>query len=143
MRSLTEGMNDADGSQTLNRIVDLVKILGAAIRKMMEAIRCLDGRFTALFEAEDQINPLMKMFTDVWTLQGLSVFCNEDMRVALGPFWQLYVIDGFSTTLLAAKVVFVHVGKELRKVEEFRRQLTHITAILLRCRDPRLLDRVE
>jgi hypothetical protein len=59
MRGLAERVDNADGSEAFDRIVNLIKILCTAVRQMMEAIRSFNGCFAALLETKHQIDPLV------------------------------------------------------------------------------------
>lgn len=141
--SLAKIVNDTNCSNPLNRINNVVKVLGTMVGKMMEDVDAFDSSFSALFAAEDKIDPLMQVFAHVRTLQSFSVLGDENSGISFGPWWQLDSIDTPTITLSHPKIIAIVVGQKLWKVEELWDQLSNVSHVVLGGRLPRLLDGVE
>ena len=84
VRSLTERVNDADSSEPLNWVLNIIQIFGAAVRQMLKDVGRLDGGLASLLETENKINPLMQVLAHIRAFQSLAVLCNKDMWITLG-----------------------------------------------------------
>lgn len=141
--SLAEVVDYADCGETLHRVDDVVEVFGAVVGEVVEDVDALDSGFSSLLAPEDEIDPLVEMFTHVWTLKSLSVLGYENLWVSFGPWRKLDGVDATAISLSHAEIVPVAVGEEFREVEEFWDQFSNIAHIVLRCRLPGLLDGVE
>jgi hypothetical protein len=82
---LAKIMNDANCGKTFNWIDYVVQIFGTMIRQVMEHVDTLDGRLSALLGSKNEIDPLVKMATDIRALESLSVLSYEDLGISFRP----------------------------------------------------------
>ena len=87
VRRLSEVVDDTDCCESLDGIFDVVEVFSAVVREMVENVYAFDCGFSALLTAEDEVDPLVKMSTDIWGLQSLSVLRDEDLGISFGPWW--------------------------------------------------------
>ena len=72
MRRLPKVMNDPNRSQPLYRIVNIVDILGALVRQVMEDIDCFNGGIAFLLAPEYQIDPVVQVLRHVGALEAFA-----------------------------------------------------------------------
>jgi hypothetical protein len=107
---LSEIVNDTSGDGPFLRIRNVVQVLRAAIRQVMEHVEILDRSLAPLLVPKHQIDPVVQVLADIWALQRLSVLGDENLRVTLGPRWQDDVVDPCTRGLQGTKVIAVDVG---------------------------------
>lgn len=83
--NLAEIVNEADGGVLLERVGDAVDVDVALVKEMMKDVDCLEGRMTLLFEAENEVDPLVQMSGNEVAFQSFAMSPNEFSRIALGP----------------------------------------------------------
>lgn len=64
-RNLTKVVDEADNSPTFDRVINGVDVHIAFVEEMVEYVGCLNSGLSALFVAEDQVDPVMKIGRDV------------------------------------------------------------------------------
>jgi hypothetical protein len=106
----------------------------------MEHVSGFECCLATLFISKDQINPFLKMLADIRALKGFSVFSNKNMWVSLCPRRKNNIVDGLTTALLLAKIVAIDVLQKFGQTEKLWCQLTNISHVLFRSRQPGLLN---
>jgi hypothetical protein len=109
----------------------------------MKDINTLNGRLSPLLAAKNEIDPLVKMATDVRTFKGISVLGYEDLGISFGPRRQLDIINASAITLSHSEIVSIAVSEKLWKVEKFRNEFSNVRHVVPRRRLPSFLDRIE
>ena len=58
-RRLTKVVDNANCSEALNGVFDVIKVFCPMVREVMEYIGCFDGSLASLFEPKDEVDPTM------------------------------------------------------------------------------------
>ena len=90
---MSEVVDKTDGGVLLERIGDAVDVDVAFVEEVVEDVDGLEGGLALLFEAEDEVDPLVEMRRDEVALQRLAVSADELARIALGPRRQQNVVQ--------------------------------------------------
>ena len=83
--NLAEVVDKADGGVFLERVGDAVDVDVALVKEMMKDVDRFEGRLALLFEAENEIDPLVQMSGDEVAFQGFAMSSNKFSRIAFGP----------------------------------------------------------
>mmetsp|Transcript_27294 Transcript_27294/g.59731 ORF Transcript_27294/g.59731 Transcript_27294/m.59731 type:complete len:219 (-) Transcript_27294:9802-10458(-) len=128
-RSLTKVLDLSNDGFSLDRVFDGIEINSALICDMNESIESCDGLPPPLFEAKNQVCPLMKTPAHILTFKCLTINPDETTGVAFRPLRQSDVMNclsGLSST--EVKVVVVH--QELGEIKELGDELSNILQVL-------------
>lgn len=102
----------------------------ALIEERVEHVDCLDGRRSLLFEAKDEVNPLVQVLGYVIALEGGPMHSDKLAGVVLGPGRQKDVTERY-TALFHAQIELVVVCQDFRQVEEFGYQFLDVGHVVL------------
>ena len=91
--NLAKVVDETDGGVLLERIGDAVDVDVAFVEEVVKDVDGLEGGLALLFEAEDEVDPLVEMRRDEVALQRLAVSADELARIAFGPRRQENVVQ--------------------------------------------------
>mmetsp|Transcript_44910 Transcript_44910/g.72132 ORF Transcript_44910/g.72132 Transcript_44910/m.72132 type:complete len:272 (-) Transcript_44910:1091-1906(-) len=117
VRRLAEIVDLRDDGHLVDRVRDGVDVNGVLVGEVVEHVLRLDGRLPLLLEAEDEVDPVVEVLTDVLALEGLSHDPDEAAGVVVGPRRQLHVVH-LLLPLRHAEVESVGVLEKVREVVE-------------------------
>ena len=136
---LAEIVDESNDGVLLQRIFDTINVHVDFVEKRMEEVGGFDGRWTLLFIAEDEIDPLVQVLRDVVALQCGTMKPDEFPGIILSPGRKYNIVQGHSA-LFASEIETVGVDQKVVQVEKFRNQLLDVGHVQLGCRPPGLSD---
>ena len=109
-----------------DRIIDGVDVHRFLVRAVHEHVESIDCRLTCLLEAEDEVDPFVKMRGDVVGFERETVKTNEFLGGAVCPRRQLDVVQREISLLKFAEIEFIRIDQEFGQVEELGSELFHV-----------------
>ena len=99
--NLTEVVDEADSSVFLEWIGYAIDVDVALVKEMMKHVDRLKSRLALLFEAKDEVDPLMQMGGNEVALQSLAMSSNKFPRITFGPRRKQHVVQRHAALLHA------------------------------------------
>lgn len=77
----------------LNRVCNVIQVHSPFVREVVENVHGLFCSLSLLFEAEDEVQPLVQMAAHVLAFERLPLQSHKFMGASMSPGWKLHIIQ--------------------------------------------------